>query len=442
MPQKAGLAGRNMPSVTIGRILITACAPLSDHNTVGITTDSLSRELLLFSLQPLVLIDCDHVLPIGGADDVLEFAVIQPIEGTIFAGIDDYVSGAAVGVGVHHFGALGTVGAAVERSPVGLHAGVFGGLVAGAQVFDYAQKHIHVDQQAVAALAVEYALARDRGLDQRYAAARALFVGQLVEYAHAVGIGVGKVRGAAVLAGQEILASVQTHGGAAAGTHHLIFLRAQLSSGFPISWRAAMSTFKAVYATQQDGKVQIAIQELDRASLPAGDVLVRVEYSDLNYKDGLAVTGRPGVIRKYPMIPGVALAGVVEESSSPDWHPGDEVVVTGFGLSETAWGGYAELARMKAEWLVRLPNGITLKQAMAIGTAGFTAMQCVVALERHGLVAGSSREVLVTGAAGGVGSIAVAILAKLGYRVAASTGRAELGDYLRSLGASEIVDRA
>jgi len=203
-----------------------------------------------------------------------------------------------------------------------------------------------------------------------------------------------------------------------------------------------MSTFKAVFAEQIEGKTKISIQQIDRASLPAGDVLVRVRYSDLNYKDGLAVTGRPGVIRKYPMIPGVDLAGVVEESSSTDWRPGDEVVVTGFGLSETVWGGYAEFARVKADWLVRLPKGLTLKQSMAIGTAGFTAMQCVVALERHGLVAGSSGEVLVTGAAGGVGSIAVAILAKLGYRVAASTGRAELGDYLRSLGASEIVGRA
>jgi len=203
-----------------------------------------------------------------------------------------------------------------------------------------------------------------------------------------------------------------------------------------------MSTFKAVYATQQDGKTQVSIEQLDRASLPAGEVLVRVRYSDLNYKDGLAVTGRPGVIRKFPMIPGVDLAGVVEESAAPAWKAGDEVVITGFGLSETAWGGYAELARVDANWLVRLPRGLTLKQAMAIGTAGFTAMQCVVELERHGLTPDSSKkEVLVTGAAGGVGSIAVAVLAKLGYRVVASTGRAELGDYLRSLGASEILDR-
>lgn len=202
-----------------------------------------------------------------------------------------------------------------------------------------------------------------------------------------------------------------------------------------------MSTFRAVFAQQIEGKPKISIQQIDRASLPPGDVLVRVRYSDLNYKDGLAVTGRPGVIRKYPMIPGIDLAGVVEDSSAPDWKAGDEVVLTGCGLSETAWGGYAELARVNANCLVGLPQGLTLKQSMAIGTAGFTAMQCVVALERHGLVAGSNNEVLVTGAAGGVGSIAVAILAKLGYRVVASTGRAELGDYLRSLGASEIVNR-
>jgi len=201
-----------------------------------------------------------------------------------------------------------------------------------------------------------------------------------------------------------------------------------------------MSTFKAVYATQQDGKTQVSIQDLERDALPVGDVLVRVRYSDLNYKDGLAVTGRPGVIRKFPMIAGIDLAGVVEESSAAEWKPGDEVVITGFGLSETVWGGYAELARVDARWLVRLPEGMTLKQAMAIGTAGFTAMQCVIELERHGVAPGG-REVLVTGAAGGVGSVAVAVLAKLGYKVVASTGRAELGDYLRSLGASEILDR-
>lgn len=202
-----------------------------------------------------------------------------------------------------------------------------------------------------------------------------------------------------------------------------------------------MSTFKAVYATQQDGEFDASIQDLDRASLPPGEVLIRVHYSDLNYKDGLAVTGRPGVIRKFPTVLGIDLAGVVEESSSPAWKPGDQVVVTGHGLSETVWGGYSQLARFDAGYLVRLPQGLTLKQSMAIGTAGFTAMQCILALERHG-VTPASGDVLVTGAAGGVGSIAVAVLAKLGYRVAASTGRPELGDYLRSLGATTIVDRA
>jgi acrylyl-CoA reductase (NADPH) len=202
-----------------------------------------------------------------------------------------------------------------------------------------------------------------------------------------------------------------------------------------------MPTFKALLATQDAGKFQASIQQLDRESLPPGEVTIRVKYSSLNYKDGLAVTGRPGVIRKFPMVPGIDLAGVIEESSSPEWKPGDEVVVTGFGLSETLWGGYSELARLDARLLVPLARGLTLKQAMAIGTAGFTAMQCILALEQHA-VKPATGDVLVTGAAGGVGSIAVAILAKLGYRVFASTGRAQLGYYLRSLGAAEIVDRA
>jgi acrylyl-CoA reductase (NADPH) len=201
-----------------------------------------------------------------------------------------------------------------------------------------------------------------------------------------------------------------------------------------------MATFKALLATQDDGKTKIAFQTMDVGALPPGEVLIRVHYSDLNYKDGLAVTGRPGVIRKFPMVPGIDLAGVVEESSSPEFKPGDEVVITGGGLSETIWGGYAELARIDANHIVKLPSGMTLRQSMAIGTAGFTAMQCVVALERHG-VKPESGDIVVSGAAGGVGSIAVAILAKLGYRVIASTGRAELGDYLRSLGAAEIMDR-
>jgi acrylyl-CoA reductase (NADPH) len=202
-----------------------------------------------------------------------------------------------------------------------------------------------------------------------------------------------------------------------------------------------MSTFKGLLATQENGKFAASIQEIPREMLPFGEVLVRVAYSSLNYKDGLAVTGRPGVIRKYPMVPGVDFAGTVEESSSPQFKPGDEVVVTGCGTAEVFWGGYAQWARLDAEFLVPLPQGLTLQQSMGVGTAGFTAMMSVMALEEHGLKPGG-REVLVTGAAGGVGSVAVAILGKLGYTVAASTGRYALHDYLRELGASKIIDRA
>lgn len=197
--------------------------------------------------------------------------------------------------------------------------------------------------------------------------------------------------------------------------------------------------FKALLASQQDGKFVARVEEVSEDNLAAGEVLVRVRYSSLNYKDGLAVTGRPGVIRKFPMVPGIDFAGTVEESSSAEFRPGDSVVLTGAGAGETIWGGYAELARWNSEPLIRLPEGISLKQAMAIGTAGFTGMQAVIALEKHH--AQRDREILVTGASGGVGSVAIAILAKLGYRVAASTGRPELGDYLRSLGATEIVAR-
>src|SRR5271169_1010220 len=201
-----------------------------------------------------------------------------------------------------------------------------------------------------------------------------------------------------------------------------------------------MSTFKALLATREDGKFAARIEQISKDRLPPGEVLVRVRYSSLNYKDGLAVTGKPGVIRSFPMVPGIDFAGTVEESASADFRPGDAIVLTGAGAGETAWGGYAEYARWNADSLVALPPGISLQQSMAIGTAGFTAMQSVIALEQHGLKPGAG-EVLVTGAAGGVGSVAVAILARLGYRVAASTGRPELGDYLRSLGASEIVAR-
>jgi len=174
--------------------------------------------------------------------------------------------------------------------------------------------------------------------------------------------------------------------------------------------------------------------------LPSGDVLIRVAYSSLNYKDGLALTGKPGVIRSYPMIPGLDIAGTVEESNSPQFQPGDNVVVTGCGTSETVWGGYAQLARLKSEWIVPAPQNMTPQQAMGVGTAGFTAMQSIMTLEAHGLRP-DRREVVVTGAAGGVGSISIAILAKLGYRVVASTGRAEAHEYLKSLGAHEILDR-
>lgn len=203
-----------------------------------------------------------------------------------------------------------------------------------------------------------------------------------------------------------------------------------------------MATFTALLATQDNGNFAATFRQLEREDLPPGEVLVRVAYSSLNYKDGLAVTGRPGVIRKYPMVPGIDFAGVVEESSSPEFRRGDEVVVTGCGTSETLWGGYAQLARLDAQFIVPVPPGMTLQQTMGVGTAGFTAMQSVMALEQHGLKPGG-REVLVTGASGGVGSVAVAILGHLGYRVVASTGRgAELGEYLRGLGAQEILDRA
>src|SRR5580704_2995304 len=202
-----------------------------------------------------------------------------------------------------------------------------------------------------------------------------------------------------------------------------------------------MSTFKALLVTQEDGKFAASIQEIDRSTLPPGEVLIRVAYSSLNYKDGLAVTGRPGVIRKYPMVPGVDFSGTVEESNSPAFKSGDQVVITGCGTSEFLWGGYAQYARIDAENVVPLPTGMSLAQAMGVGTAGFTAMQSVMALEEHGLKPGG-REVVVTGAAGGVGSVAVAILARLGYKVVGSSGRAELHDYLRGLGASEVIDRS
>lgn len=198
--------------------------------------------------------------------------------------------------------------------------------------------------------------------------------------------------------------------------------------------------FRAIWVEKTNGGQAASIRELDPGELPEGNVLVRVGFSTLNYKDGLAITGRAPVIRKFPMIPGIDLAGRVEESDDPAWKPGDRVVVNGWGIGELHWGGLAQLARVRGEWLVGIPAAFSERQAMAIGTAGYTAALSVLALERHGVKVGD--EVLVTGAAGGVGSIAIALLAKRGYRVVASTGRKEEAAYLESLGASSIIDRA
>lgn len=200
-------------------------------------------------------------------------------------------------------------------------------------------------------------------------------------------------------------------------------------------------TFKALLVEERDGKVAAAMRTLEDSALPEGDVTVAVEYSTLNYKDGLVLNGLGKLVRKYPHVPGIDFAGTVEQSSSARFKPGDKVVLTGWRVGEIHWGGYAQKARVKAEWLVPLPAGLSTQQAMGIGTAGLTAMLSVMALESHG-VSPDQGEVIVTGAAGGVGSVAVAILARLGYTVAASTGRSQTHDYLKSLGASSIVDRA
>jgi acrylyl-CoA reductase (NADPH) len=199
--------------------------------------------------------------------------------------------------------------------------------------------------------------------------------------------------------------------------------------------------FKALLLTEKDGKVSSEITELDEERLPEGDVIVRVQYSTLNYKDGLILNGLGRLVRNYPHIPGVDFAGVVEASQHPGFKPGESVVLTGWRVGEVHWGGYAEKARVKGDWLVKLPPELTARRAMAIGTAGFTAMLCVMALEAHGVKPGAG-DVLVTGAAGGVGSVATALLAKLGHRVVCSTGRADTHTYLRNLGAAEIIDRA
>jgi len=202
-----------------------------------------------------------------------------------------------------------------------------------------------------------------------------------------------------------------------------------------------MSEFTALVLREESGKVTPHIERVAESDLPAGDVIVAVDYSTLNYKDGMILNGLGRLVRKYPHVPGVDFAGTVERSDSPDFKPGDKVVLTGWRVGEAQWGGYAQKARVKSSMLVKLPDGLSAKRAMALGTAGFTAMLAVMALERHGLKPGAG-EVLVTGAAGGLGSVAIAVLARLGHQVTASTGRSATHDYLRGLGAGAIIDRA
>ena len=200
--------------------------------------------------------------------------------------------------------------------------------------------------------------------------------------------------------------------------------------------------FKALLLTRsEDSSLQCELTELDESRLPEGEVLVQVAYSTLNYKDGLAITGKAPVVRSYPMVPGIDFAGTVLESSDERYQAGDKVLLNGWGVGETHWGGLAQKARVKADWLVPLPAGLDERHAMSIGTAGYTAMLCVMALQRHGITP-EQGPVLVTGANGGVGSIAIALLARLGFEVHASTGRLHEAEHLKRLGASELVDRA
>jgi acrylyl-CoA reductase (NADPH) len=201
-----------------------------------------------------------------------------------------------------------------------------------------------------------------------------------------------------------------------------------------------LTTFKAIRIDKAEKSTTAALVAFDEADLMEGDVTVRVEWSTLNYKDGLAVTGKAPVVRRFPMIAGIDFSGIVEHSSHPRWKAGDRVICNGWGLGETHLGAYAERARVKGDWLVRLPDGISARDAMAIGTAGYTAMLAVLALEQHGLTSAHG-PVVVTGAAGGVGSVAIALLSKLGYHVIASTGRVSEAGYLRDLGAAEVIDR-
>jgi acrylyl-CoA reductase (NADPH) len=201
-----------------------------------------------------------------------------------------------------------------------------------------------------------------------------------------------------------------------------------------------LATFKAIRIDKAEKGTTAALTQFDEAELMEGDVTVRVEWSTLNYKDGLAVTGKAPVVRRFPMIAGIDLAGTVKQSSHPQWKAGDRVICTGWGMGETHLGAYAEKARVKGDWLVRLPEAMSTRDAMAIGTAGFTAMLAVLALEKQGLTP-KDGPIVVTGAAGGVGSVATAVLAKLGYHVIASTGRTSEAGYLKGIGAAEVIDR-
>jgi len=199
--------------------------------------------------------------------------------------------------------------------------------------------------------------------------------------------------------------------------------------------------FKAIVISKSGDAQQCAVRDAETTELPEGDVTLKVDYSTVNYKDGLAITGKAPVVRKFPMVPGIDGAGTVTASSHAQFKTGDQIILNGWGVGESHWGCLAQRARLKGDWLIKRPAQFTARQAMAIGTAGYTAMLCVLALEQHGVTPGDG-EVLVTGAAGGVGSVAIALLAKLGYRVVASTGRQNEAEYLKSLGAAEIIDRA
>lgn len=199
--------------------------------------------------------------------------------------------------------------------------------------------------------------------------------------------------------------------------------------------------FKAILVDKESGSYSARLADLDEARLPGADVLVDVQYSTLNYKDGLAITGKGPVVRSFPMVPGIDFAGTVAQSADPRYAVGDAVVLNGWGVGEQHWGGLAQKARVKGDWLIPLPKGLNARQTMAIGTAGYTAMLCILALERYGIGPGHG-DVLVTGASGGVGSFAITLLARRGYRVVASTGKLQEAAYLQQLGAAEVIDRA